>query len=406
MMLRIGRLLKTYEHWRKAGTLLMLAAAGGAIAAILMVSGVIDVRENSATGGAASRSRTAGQQSEVGVASGVSSISRFLTLNDAPPGIGADAVLKVVEYPSGRVVGEINILPHGWVLLRKTANQLLVSDFGLTEPRLVVVDVQSSAAAKATIDMPNRVASTGYAPGMTLSENERYVYYLKLENQCPAGGDAALCDVYSVGIVDLQDYKEIARSSLPTNCGYARMAPLGASDVIALCPNIATLVKVTPEGLSSVAATFPVRDTGSDEAVFPIAGASLASGNFFLVYSDGVVLVSGEERPLTNLLPSSEFRLQLQETYRWQLDAHTAIFAYSRQPEGEITGLIVMSLDDPRSHQDIGLPEGIDHVAPAGGHVFALLDRDNGTISTLDVATGALEKEAGIIPGAKWLISQ
>jgi hypothetical protein len=385
----------------------MLAAAGGAIAAILMVSGVINVREDGATGGAASRSRTAGQQSEPGVASGVSSISRFITLNDAPPGISADAVLKIVEHPSGRVVGEINVLPHGWVLLRKTANQLLVSDFGLTEPRLFVVDIQSPAAAKANIDMPNRIASTGYAPGMVLSEDERYLYYLKLENQCPSGGNAAQCDVYSVGTVDLQGYKEIAHSSLPTNCGYAGMAPLGASDVIALCPNIATLVKVTPEGSSSVAATFPVRDTGSDEAVFPIAGASLANGNFFLVYSDGVVLVSGEERPLTNLLPSSEFRLQLQETYRWQLDAHTGVFAYSRQPEGEIAGLIVMSLDDPRSHQDIRLPEGIDHVAPAGGHAFALLDRDNGTISTLDVATGALEKErAAIIPGAKWLISQ
>lgn len=65
-----------------------------------------------------------------------------------------------------------------------------------------MLDAANGLAVKRSIPMPNRERTTVYSPLMALSGDERYLFYLARESAC--FGNAAICDVHSVVILDLE----------------------------------------------------------------------------------------------------------------------------------------------------------------------------------------------------------
>ena len=327
---------------------------------------------------------------------------------------GTNALLTLIELPTGDTLGELASGYQTWALFRPSAAELLVSDLDGDDfkGRLRVYDVADLGEAKWSIDLLDRGAATGYGPYWGLSHDERYLYYV-VHPRDEEGEPQRLAN--RIGIVDLEARREVARTETPGFC--PALTPLGESDVLALCGNRLSLVSVTPEGsVSTLAGPLPAFTPAPDPRGFwrnPIHGAVYSDGGAFLAYGNGDVVFADSEQPTTNLLPSGDRRLWGSGVWgngEWRLDGGRVLFAVGPTEPETYTGilfdtLIVFDSADPLSPARFSLPAGITHATPLDANRVALLDSVGGAIYLLDLTSGEVTGKLKAPSGAKWLIA-
>jgi hypothetical protein len=131
---------------------------------------------------------------------------------------GLGGSINLIEPGTGRVVGTIEVGYGPWALFRRAAEELLIAhqplDAATREfdgpPVLVVVDL-ATLQVKREIPLPLRRFFTTYWPGMTLTPDERFLFYMAVDQQgrCTSqdgagpAGTGGHCDHHYVGTVDL-----------------------------------------------------------------------------------------------------------------------------------------------------------------------------------------------------------
>lgn len=290
----------------------------------------------------------------------------LIALDDEHEGT-TDAVVALIDLPSGETVGELTSGYQTWALVRPSASELLVSDLAGEEfqGRLQVYDVADLGEAKWTLPMRDRGAATGYAQAMALSNDERYLYYAihtRDERGEPAAGYARL-----IGIIDLEARREIDRVELPLGCGgYKTLSPIAGSSAQVFCPPNRT-VTVTPDGAVSEVSSAGLPSWASEPAVVTgcfgpglTAPCLLDDGRRMLARRSG-----GEDNTLNRLLVYSE--------------------------------------TDPENARTLDLREGIVDFALVDSTTVALLE-ESGTIYLFDLASGEVAGELQAPQGTRWLI--
>jgi hypothetical protein len=326
---------------------------------------------------------------------------------------GSNALLTVLDVHTGETVAQFTSGYQTWALFRPSAGELLVSDLvgDDLQGRLRVYDIATTDSPKWTLPLQDRAAFTEYAPAIALSGDERYLYYV-VHDRDEEGQTEGL--PRRIGIVDLDEGREIARAELPAYC-YA-LAPLGEVDVLALCGRERDLVSVTPDGsVSTLTEPLPAQTQAPDASVFwyrPVHGDVYGDGRAFIAYANGDVIFSDSEQSTTNLLPSGDRRLWGSAVWgsgEWHLDDDRALLAIGPAQPATETGigfdtLILFDPADPRDPQQSELPPGITHATPLDAGRVALLDSAGGTIYLFDLASGQVTKELQAPSGTRWLV--
>jgi hypothetical protein len=247
--------------------------------------------------------------------------------------------------------------------------------------------------------MRERVVSTsGYDPGMALSADERTLYYeSRVSPSCPSGGDAAACDVYSIVLIDLDTGAPTTATSIPPNCGYGRLAPLGEADVLVTCPYTSETYDVLSSGATEKIATF----LGG----YPVVFGGKVDGRPFLLAGDGRVLF--DDGTTVRILDSSQHIEQWSST---QLASGALLVAYSGAEETyDNTGMpmveSVQIIDplQPAFAKSYALPADISYVYPLPGDRLALLNRNAATIEIDALTPTGLAKERTFPSDATWI---
>lgn len=336
----------------------------------------------------------------------------IIALDDEHEGT-TDALLTLIDLSSGKTVATLRSGYQTWALFRPSAGELLVSDLGGpdSQGRLRVYDIADLSSPKWTLPLQDRAAFIGYGPAMVLSGDERVLYYLvhTRDGEGQSEGQAR-----RIGIVGLDERREIASAELPGSC--AALMPLGEADVLALCPNRRGLVSITPDGsVSKVAGPLPASTRAKDPRGFwrsPVYGDVYGDGGAFIAFGNGDVVFSDSRRPVVNLLPPGDVRLWgsgVWSSGEWHLDNHRALFAIGpTEPETQtgilFDSLIVFDPDDPLDPRRFDLPQGITHATPLDTDRVALLDSADATLYMFDLASGEVTGELQVPPGTRWLV--
>lgn len=333
--------------------------------------------------------------------------SLVVTLTQSvPPSFTSRA--HVVDLPTGQVVGTIELGDVPMALLRGSGEELLVSDAPLdgdlhAHPRLQVFSTAQGLQLEWAIPLPDRTGYTVFAQGMALSHDEQFLYYLKRVD-CQPG---PLCDIWSVGVVDLDARAEIAVASLPRNCGFALLAPLGASGAMAMCPEVSTIFEVTSAGTSSTAAAFTpprIDQGGAQLPAWPIYGGIADSGTPYMIFQDGTLQMQSVDGTLQlerDLLPQNQ--LHFNGTARWRLNADRAILGFNEDFGEVMTGALIFDSNRPGMPTLLQLPQGARYLVPTSLGKAAILHQSK--ISLLDLDSGLETSDPINLPGgSRWLV--
>lgn len=278
-----------------------------------------------------------------------------------------------------------------------------VSPTGKSRSTLRVVDLQNGLSTKIDIPLRDRIEYTVFSPGLELSQDELYVYYLK-RTSCSPG---PLCDDYSVGVIDLEAGREVASSSLPRNCGFALLMPQGASSVLAMCPEIGSLFQITSVGATVPVAAFkrpPREGAGEGALAWPIYGG-VVDDTYYMIFDDGTAQFqsrAGTDILKVDLPPQGDLRFN--GIHRWRLDDQRAILGFSEDADEVMTGAILFDASVPGLPRILRLPLGTRYLAPMGSGKIAALHQ--GEVSLIELNTGL--ETAGPFeapPGSQWLLS-
>jgi hypothetical protein len=324
------------------------------------------------------------------------------------PDTQAVSWVRLLDLSNGQLLGTVQVGYNPMAVLRKSKAELLVSDVtvearGKARSILRVLDLQNGLSTKAEIPLPNRIEYTIFSPGLALSQNEFYAYYLKRASCSPG----PLCDEYSVGVIDLEAGKEVASASLPRNCGFALLTPRGASTVLAMCPEISSLFEITPAGVTTPLASFtrpPREAAGEGVLAWPIYGG-VVNNTHYMIFDDGTAQFqsgAGTDILKVDLLPQRNLRFN--GIQRWQLDDQRAILGFSEDAGEVMTGAILFDASVPALPRILRLPLGTGYLAPMGSSKIAALHQ--GGVSVIDLNTGL--ETAGPFeapPGSQWLLS-
>ena len=242
-----------------------------------------------------------------------------------PSQVAQDAVLSVsglsvsvVDTKSGQELADVT--PGGsfiWATLRPSANQLLVSDvLDDGTSRLLTYDL-STGENLSTNPLANRAVSTfGFDQRFVLNDTGSLLFYLARADRCPTGGDAAYCDVHSIGIVDVEKGTTIRSAELPTNCGYAQIVPSEGDSVVVTCRNIARLVRVASDATVTAIASFDfpslVPDRNGAASANAVIGDTLGAASY-MVFDDGTV--KWDNGNTTDILSDASMRFHSLATY-------------------------------------------------------------------------------------------
>ncbi|MCH8815472.1 MAG: hypothetical protein IH957_10335, partial [Chloroflexi bacterium] len=306
----------------------------------------------------------------------------------------SDLVVSIVEEPrtpavssihlasasTGEAFGSVQTTAYPSALLRKSRSELLTSDVVIdaeqnANARLQVLDLSDGLAVKQTIPLPHRIAYTIFSPPMTLSQDERYLYYLKRTEECE--GPTELCDVFSVGVIDLQIGIEIASGILPRHSGYALLIPLGSSNMLAMCPEISQLVEISTSGAVTEIAAFtpPPVDLGTGTGAFarPIYAGITVGGLPFMLFHDGTVKLGTGPNGGQSIGLLSQQNSVFNGITRWHLGEGRAILGLDNDFSGELTGAILFDSAHPGRAEFLSLPDGTTFLAPlAEGKIVAM----------------------------------
>ncbi|MEK6225512.1 MAG: hypothetical protein AABM40_04370 [Chloroflexota bacterium] len=199
---------------------------------------------------------------------------------------GPRSTIEVTRLSTGERLATLSSGSSVMAVVRQTHSEILLSDVvadspsgaGLPHPRLWVLDEHTLAIKQGPISLPQRSMYTLYAPAMTLSGDERFLFYTR---HWECGPD---CDDYAVAVLDLDSMSESAVASLPRDCGFAELTRMGAAGLIAMCPNLRSLWKIDRTGSAAEVASF-------NSLEWPIHGGVTATGAAFMVTQTGRLMV-------------------------------------------------------------------------------------------------------------------
>jgi len=295
------------------------------------------------------------------------------------------AEAEILDLRTGATVGRLELGPNPWLLLRKSAGELLLSQTSPdSPPQLLVFTTEPFALAK-TFTLPNRVSSTTGDSAMALSLDERTLFFRQRTSRCPDGGDAAVCDVEAIGVLSLEN-GQLESAQLPDNCGFGPVYPDGSSGALTLCPNRAALVTVDAAGATTVAAAFvsaaPTRVTSIPQ-VRALFGGKDASGHWFVGLTDGSILRSGQ--PTVKL--GIECCIHYSQMYRLANGSLLlGVASYGGGQELRLRSIISVDTANPRITDQVALPPNAIAFAPVNGGSVAILYND-GSLSIANLKT-------------------
>ena len=328
------------------------------------------------------------------------------------PGSSLTSWIHIIDVASGRLVGTVEVTYNPMPLLRNSRSELLVSDVNIDTKtgdkfsRLLILDTDRDLALKTIIPLPDRIEYPLFTPGIALSQNEQFFYYLKRTEICV--GSTAECDVFSVGVIDLDQKAEVAVATLPRNCGFAQLQPLRTSDMLAMCPNITSMVELTSSGGLKQVARFvaPPMDvgTGVNLHAAPISGGMADNGRYYMIFQDGTVQMRHEGGTLafeTDLLPQEgTFFVRTRPQ-----DVGRTILGFNQHFDEILTGAVLFDSSRPGVAQLLMLPPGTRDLAPtADGKIAAL---HAAKVSLLDPNSGLVAADTVSAPvDSRWLVGQ
>ncbi|MBI2760573.1 MAG: hypothetical protein HYX51_04000, partial [Chloroflexi bacterium] len=311
-------------------------------------------------------------------------------------------IAVMIDKASGTEFGRMTVSSPPWAALRTNANQILMSDLDETGGRLLVFSSLPTFKLEAAVRLSDRSQSTTYTPGMALSGDQRFLFYLKLANGCaPAPRTSQACDRYQVGVIDLNQTVETAAIDLPADCGFGLLSPgIGSSDVKVLCPNVGTVVSVTNSGSAVLASFARVSRSRIDTppAVRPYLADRDAAGEWLLLLNDGAIVKAGGatsklQLPRPGSIHWSQIYRQPDGTYL------LGIATYGGSAPNRLTAVARFDPKSLRILSSTRVPDDAIFFAPESGNVMRLLS-PNGTSQLLVQPHLTVEGRCAIPVGA------
>ena len=327
-------------------------------------------------------------------------------------------LLPLIDPLAGIVIGSVDSGYKPGVLLRRTSEQLLVSQsFGpglgrADESSLAVFDLDDLSSPSAIIPMPGRPSYTVYSPYAVLSRDERYLYYPRVASICPDGGDSAVCDKWSVGIIDLDAGKQVAQAEIGLGCAPriqvdsqvedAALVTCGnvAMSLVEFTPDVVGLMRISPDGTTSELGAFPGRRP--DGAIGSVLFAGVrADGTYFAVYKYGAVFNAGGEEAVIDLLPEEDGEFGFNTGAA--LGSEGYLLASRARSDHYFSHVLVLNAAEPEVFQTFEVPFPFDHLALIDDRHVALLHSFGYEISILDIETGSVTSALTLSRSVEWL---
>jgi len=284
------------------------------------------------------------------------------------------------------------------VVVRRDAEELLVSsglNQGSGKEFLSVVQIYDlrgySLGLKRTIETPNRINCTTYCQPMVLSKDERYLYYgtRTTAPECGAGGDASVCDLHRVVMIDLEHESSTPVSfELRRGCGVPVLAAGGESGAIVACRG----QYPAPGGWTAVL------EPGQQPRVVDFSTPQLAiahltsTGEVVVVDNSGTVLKedSNGHRSTAKALPTDlGFGVRVFYIGAQDLGADRLFIVFDNADYGSHDrkyGFVVFDLKTMTIEGYGRVPDALAYL-PQGESVFVLRQ---GRLDVLDLQTGEL----------------
>ncbi|MDQ2913453.1 MAG: hypothetical protein M3T56_09375 [Chloroflexota bacterium] len=278
---------------------------------------------------------------------------------------GPTSTIEIRRLSTGERLATLSSGFSVMAVVRKTRGEILVSDVvadlpsgaGLPHPRLWVLDERTLVIKGGPIPLPERAMYTLYAPAMTLSGDERSLFYLR-HRECGDG-----CDDYALAVLDLDSMSERAAASLPRGCGFAELTKVGEGGLIAMCPNLRSLWKVDRTGSAAEVASF-------NSLEWPIHGGVTASGQAFMVTQKGRLIVKDANGALiidrTLAAPGGFFS----GLDRIALPDGRDVLGVRPSPDGDLSAQLVLNRADWTTRV-LELPLGVTHLVATGDSAVA-----------------------------------
>jgi hypothetical protein len=298
------------------------------------------------------------------------------------------------------------------VLVRREAQELLVAsgyeplnDDGFTK-LLEVYDLRGySMELKRTVPVPNRVNCTTYCQPMVLSRDERYLYYATRTTapECGGGGNAAVCDIHHIVVLDLEDVADSpAAIELPRGCGVPELSVSGENSAVVTC-----------RGQYPVKGGFTQRvgPAGGEEVLdlgfgSPVHVFTMPDGRVVHLTEQGLVKVFGDDGAFegAQVLPPSDavgFGPRVYYLGATELGEERLFITFD--DSGFVShdqGFVVFDLRT-MNIEGYGLVPGATAYLPQGEVVYVLR---SGKLHVLDLASGRLSELAGVSGGVEVLL--
>jgi hypothetical protein len=317
----------------------------------------------------------------------------------------ADPMVELLDPETSQLLAQIRVQRSPFVLVRRTAHELLISDFkdtiGQAQKRLLVFDTQRNLTLKGSLDLPKRSDYPVYAPSMVLSNDERYLFYGTHEQAPGCVGDAVVCSVYGLGIVALDDLGNTALKlvTLPRDSGYAHLNPVGDERVVVSCSNIGVVQLIDHTGnvvqQDSFAAIIP--EGFRRRKLRSLYGVYYSDGRLGVLLENGVLLTREKDGSIRqdpvlanaslgdaaswNPLKGSQ-RVAFDQTYQAGDKVIVGVHV-----SGALRGVVAYNLITRRVERVTDLPNGMFVTPTAKGDTLFVL-RQDGTIESQELATG------------------
>jgi hypothetical protein len=321
--------------------------------------------------------------------------------------------LQIIDRTSGALLGSINFSYRPFVLLRSTANELLVSDRpgSSGKTRLLVFDTSDAGKLrlKRETPLPDRALYTDYGGQMALSGNQRYLFYPAVSSHCSGATEA--CDTWSVGVFDLDGSEPPSLIDLPAGCGWPYLGAGLSSDAgLAACTN-GTSVFLSGSVPTIAAAITPSSGPPEAEAVFGERAASARfsaiepGGELVTVFSEGSVLVRdtvGNEI-LVRGVPS-DMRLDSRAEVA-KLDATHLLIPYGKYLDATPEGVALFNLQTLQIDRIIPLNSFLT-VVPDGSSALLGLTTDGALVRIQIAGDGTTPLTGPAVPAipSAWLV--
>jgi hypothetical protein len=306
----------------------------------------------------------------------------------------ASSAIVLIDKRSGDAFGRIAVGYKPEAALRPAADQLLV----WTQQHLLLFRTFPDFHLASAVPLTNASRAMFYLQLMHLSADQQFLYYGQHQSaSCPGAGPSSQprnCH-YSIGVVDLDQARQVAIAQLPPQCTAQRLLPGAApSSIRVYCP-MGSLLEVSNTGAVDVLVPYfggfneTVHRYPVDADTYPSFAARSFDGAWYLVYNSGLVrLADGSATDLG--LPCCG-RIRWPQVYP-TVGGTYLMGLFDVDPFVDAHHLSAIVRFDPRTRQVVhtyAVPPGQTFFAPEGGDAVSLLGEDGG-VQGLDLETGAV----------------